>query len=156
MTMVRNLLLATALCMVPAVSMAAAASAGATGAGVSAGAGGSVGAGTAVGPAGGPIPLSTPGGTIGTAPGGVTLVPGTVATPGVSGSNVTGTIPLSGTVGSPGVGNLNPGLAPNGTANSNTLYPTLQSQSALPSANQSVMPNAATCPAGVTHPDGTC
>jgi hypothetical protein len=166
MAMVRNLLLATAFCIVPAVSMAAAAGAGASGAGVGVGAGADAGVGLGVGapisgvgtvsPAGSPMPLSTPTGTIGTSPGGVTLVPGTVATPGVSGSGVTGTIPLAGTVGSPGVANLNPGLAPSSTGNSNALYPALQSQSALPSANQSTLPQVATCPAGVTHADGTC
>jgi hypothetical protein len=165
MTIARNFILAVALCSIPAVSMAAAAGGASDGAGAGGsagtGTGGSVGAATTpgignVGPTGSPVPLSTPSGTVGTAPGGVTLVPGTVATPGVSGSSVTGTVPLAGTVGSPGVGNLNPGLAPNGTGNSNALYPPLQSQTVLPSANQSVMPNAATCPAGVTHADGTC
>src|ERR1017187_2531177 len=164
MSMVRNILLATAFCIVPAVSMAAAAGAGASGVGVGAGAdagvGGGVGApnsgGGSVSPTGSAMPLSMPTGTIGTSPGGVTLVPGTVATPAVSGSSVTGTIPLAGTVGSPGVGNLNPGLAPSSTGNSNVLYPALQSQSALLSANQSTLPQVATCPAGVTHADGTC
>src|SRR5882672_10893340 len=46
-------------------------------------------------------------------PGGITLVPGTVVTPGVGGSAVTGTVPLAGTIGSVGVRNLNPGLGPN-------------------------------------------
>ena len=166
MTMVRNLLLATAFCIVPAVSMAAAAGAGASGtgvgvgagsdAGVGGGAGAPIGGGGTVSPTGSAMPLSMPSGTIGTSPGGVTLVPGTVATPAVSGSSVTGTIPLAGTAGSPGVGNLNPGLAPSATGNSNVLYPALQSQSALPSANQSTLPQVATCPAGVTHADGTC
>src|SRR5712691_11790948 len=46
-------------------------------------------------------------------PGGITLVPGTVVTPGVGGSAVTGTVPLAGTIGSAGVRNLYPGLGPN-------------------------------------------
>ena len=156
--MLRNLLLATAFCVVPVIAMAAA-----TGAGVGVGAGATVGgsigapigaAGT-VGATGSSMPLSTPNNTIGTAPGGITLVPGTVATPGVSGASVTGTIPLAGTVGSPGVDNYNPGLAPS-IGNSNALYPALQSQSALPSANQSALPQARACPAGVTNADGSC
>src|ERR1700732_376407 len=60
-------------------------------------------------------------------PGGITLVPGTVVTPGVGGSAVTGTVPLPGTVGSPGIGNLNPGLGarpnPGVPGNSGALYP---------------------------------
>jgi hypothetical protein len=159
MTMRRNLLLTTVFCAVSAHAMAAATGAGA-GVGAGATVGGSLGApplgaaGT-VGATGSTMPLSTPNNNIGTAPGGITLVPGTVATPGVSGSSVTGTIPLAGTIGSPGVGNYNPGLAQNPT-NSNALYPALQSQSALPAANQSTLPQTTVCPAGVTHTDGSC
>jgi hypothetical protein len=58
-------------------------------------------------------------------PGGITLVPGMIVAPGVSGSAVTGTVPLAGTVGSQGVGNLNPGLntEPNAPGTVGTLYP---------------------------------
>jgi len=101
-------------------------------------------------------------------PGGLTLVPGTVVTPGVGGSAVTGTVPLAGTVGSPGVGNYNPGLVPNPNApgNTGTLYPpAIYSQGLLPGA-QSTLPQSepgpgmpptiANCPAGITSPNGTC
>jgi hypothetical protein len=118
MTIIRKLLFATAFCMVPAVSMAAAAGAGSSGAAGGAGVGAATSGGVSAGersaeaqarrrpewgvsPTGNPMPLSTPnGGTVGATPGGVTLVPGTVVTPGVSGSSITGTVPLAGTVGS--------------------------------------------------------
>jgi hypothetical protein len=100
-------------------------------------------------------------------PGGITLVPGTVVTPGVGGSAVTGTVPLPGTIGSPGVGNLNPGLSarpnPGVPGNSGALYaPTYYPQTAIPGAEQntlprSIIPNSspfsssmANCPAGAT------
>ena len=161
MTTVRNVLLATTFFILPTVSMAAA-----VGAGDGAGVGGSV-YGTVSG-VGAPGSLPAPNAaTMNAAPGGITLVPGTVVTPGVSGSNVTGTVPLAGTIGSPGVGNLNPNVtspstSPGIAGNPSALYPSLQSQSGLPNGNQGTMPglnglpSVSTCPAGVTHADGTC
>jgi hypothetical protein len=131
MRLTRNLFLLAALAVAPAIAVAAPAG---TGGGVS-----TVTPGMGAGPTGGARPLEAPYGT-NAVPGGVTLVPGTVVTPGVSGSSVTGTVPLAGTVGSAGVGNLNPGLAPSGPRNPNSLYAPIQPQSALPSANQSVLP----------------
>src|SRR5882757_8718770 len=98
------------------------------------------------------------------APGGITLVPGTVVTPGVGGSAATGTVPLPGTVGSPGVGNLNPGLGarpnPGVPPNSGALYPpTYYPQTTSPGTVQHTLPPGATianCPAGVTPVNGVC
>ncbi len=107
-------------------------------------------------------------------PGGITLVPGTVVTPGVGGSAATGTVPLPGTVGSPGVGNLNPGLgarpSPGVPPNSGALYPpTYYPQNVFPGTVQnasppgatnpngsSLSPSVANCPAGVTPLNGVC
>jgi hypothetical protein len=107
-------------------------------------------------------------------PGGITLVPGTVVTPGVGGTVVTGTVPLAGTVGSAGVGNFNPGLGmvPNVPAANGALYPSATypqvgfpgtNQSALPQGEpdgtpfiSGVPPSVANCPAGVTFGNGTC
>ncbi|HXJ00520.1 MAG TPA: hypothetical protein VNH44_04810 [Micropepsaceae bacterium] len=77
-----------------------------------------------------------------TAPGGITLVPGTVVIPAVGGTVVTGTVPLAGTVGSTGVGTLDPGLGSNPlAATRGTLYPQASyPQIALPSTNQSTVP----------------
>jgi hypothetical protein len=116
-----------------------------------------------------------------TAPGGITLVPGTVVTPGVGGSITTGTVPLAGTVGSTGVGTFNPGLGMNPNAANGALYPqAVYPQVSLPGTNQSVLPqtdpratgagayglqnvvpygtqpSVANCPAGVTFSNGTC
>ena len=121
-----------------------------------------------------------------TVPGGITLVPGTVVTPGVGGTTVTGTVPLAGTVGSSGVGNLNPGLGmiPNVPGTNATLYPpATYPQIGFPNVNQSALPQTvpgaldaagigssgsltpffntvppavANCPAGVTFRNGTC
>ena len=78
-------------------------------------------------------------------PGGITLVPGTVVTPGVGGSAVTGTVPLAGTIGSVGVRNLNPGFGPtpnpDAAGNSGGLYPpTYYPQVPLPNPLQSTLP----------------
>jgi hypothetical protein len=107
-------------------------------------------------------------------PGGITLVPGTVVTPGVGGTVVTGTVPLAGTVGSAGVGNLDPGLGmiPISPGANGALYPpATYPQVGLPGTNQSalpqgppsaapftndVFPSVANCPAGVTFRNGTC
>jgi hypothetical protein len=80
-------------------------------------------------------------------PGGITLVPGTVVTPGVGGSAVTGTVPLAGTIGSFGVRNLNPGLGPtpnpDAAGNGSSLYPpTYYPQIPLPNVQQSTVPQA--------------
>ena len=100
-------------------------------------------------------------------PGGLTLVPGTVVTPGVGGSAVTGTVPLPGTIGSSGVGNLNPGLGarpnPGVPSNSGALYPpTFYPQTGLPGTEQNTLqggtsPNSSpfsnpptNCPPGAT------
>src|SRR6267154_1546724 len=77
-------------------------------------------------------------------PGGLTLVPGTVVTPGVGGSAVTGTVPLPGTIGSSGVGNLNPGLGarpnPGVPSNSGALYPpTYYPQTGLSGTEQNTL-----------------
>jgi len=116
------------------------------------------------------------GGDTNPVPGGMTLVPGTVVTPGVGGSAVTGTVPLPGTVGSPGVGNLNPGLGakpnPGVPGNGGALYPpTYYPQTPLPGTMQnalppgttatnpsgsSLSPSIANCPAGVTPVNGRC
>jgi hypothetical protein len=113
-------------------------------------------------------------------PGGLTLVPGTVVTPGVGGSAVTGTVPLAGTVGSAGVGNFNPGLGalnPGASGNTGALYPpAIYPQGVLPGTLQSTLPQTgpmatggiapngfvsgpptiANCPAGITSRNGTC
>jgi hypothetical protein len=113
-------------------------------------------------------------------PGGLTLVPGTVVTPGVGGSAVTGTVPLAGTVGSPGVDNFNPGLGalnPGASGNAGALYPpAIYPQGVLPGTLQSTLPQTgpaapggiapngflsgpptiANCPAGITSANGTC
>jgi hypothetical protein len=78
-------------------------------------------------------------------PGGITLVPGTVVTPGVGGSAVTGTVPLAGTVGSAGVGGFNPGLGPtpnpDAVGRGGNLYPpTYYPQIPLPNVLESTMP----------------
>ena len=121
-----------------------------------------------------------------TVPGGITLVPGTVVTPGVGGTVVTGTVPLAGTVGSTGVGNLDPGLGmiPNVPGTSGMLYPpATYPQVGLPNTNQSTLPQSvpgaldaagigsfgsptpfinsvppsvANCSAGVTFRNATC
>ena len=82
-------------------------------------------------------------------PGGITLVPGTVVTPGVGGSAVTGTVPLAGTIGSFGVRNLNPGLGPtpnpDAAGNGSTLYPpTYYPQIPSPFVTQSTLPQSVT------------
>ena len=82
-------------------------------------------------------------------PGGITLVPGTVVTPGVGGSAVTGTVPLAGTIGSFGVQNLNPGLGPtpnpDAAGNGGNLYPpTYYPQIPSPNVQQSTVPQGAT------------
>jgi hypothetical protein len=113
-------------------------------------------------------------------PGGLTLVPGTVVTPGVGGSAVTGTVPLAGTVGAPGVGNFNPGLGalnPGASDNAGALYPpAIYPQGVLPGTLQSTLPQTgpaavgviapngfiggpatiANCPAGIVSANGTC
>jgi len=76
-------------------------------------------------------------------PGGITLVPGTVVTPAVGGTVVTGTVPLAGTVGSTGVGTFDPGLGrnPNNPVASGTLYPqAVYPQTGLPGTNQTTLP----------------
>ena len=77
-------------------------------------------------------------------PGGITLVPGTVVTPQVSGTNATGTVPLAGTIGSPGVGNPNPSLgnvaSPTGTDTGALYPPAIYPQLATPGPNQSTLP----------------
>src|SRR5258706_14786406 len=78
-------------------------------------------------------------------PGGLTLVPGTVVTPGVGGSAVTGTVPLAGTIGSFGGQNLNPGLGPtpnpHAAGNGGNLYPpTYYPQIPSPNVQQSTVP----------------
>ena len=88
-------------------------------------------------------------------PGGLTLVPGTVVTPGVGGSAVTGTVPLAGTIGSFGVRDLNPGLGPtpnpDAAGNGNTLYPpTYYPQIPSPFPTQSTLPQSAPVGAGPT------
>jgi hypothetical protein len=110
------------------------------------------------------------------APGGITLVPGTVVTPGVGGTVTTGTVPLAGTVGSTGVGTFNPGLgmvpnSANGALYPQAIYPQIPqpgtNQNVLPQTNpratgtganglQNVMPSVANCPAGVTFNNGSC
>jgi hypothetical protein len=54
------------------------------------------------------VPLNHVGGVPNLVPGGLTLVPGTVVVPGVSGGANTGTVPLPGTIGAPGVGTMIP------------------------------------------------
>jgi hypothetical protein len=99
-------------------------------------------------------------------PGGITLVPGTVATPGVSGAGVTGKVPLAGLPGSQGVPEFDPGLAPQ-QAEPNTLYPTLGPAIAVPGSNQSALPqtvpgtngvppSVVVCPANAVRSDGSC
>src|SRR5216684_6485280 len=80
-------------------------------------------------------------------PGGLTLVPGTVVTPGVGGSAVTGTVPLAGTIGSTGVHDFNPGLGPtpnpDAAGNGGNLYPpTYYPQLNSPFTVQSTLPQA--------------
>jgi hypothetical protein len=114
-------------------------------------------------------------------PGGITLVPGTVVTPGVGGSITTGTVPLAGTVGSTGVGTFNPGLGMIPNTSNGALYPqAIYPQIAQPGTDQNVLPqtnpratgsgayglqnvvpygtqpSVANCPAGVTFSNGTC
>jgi hypothetical protein len=127
-----------------------------------------------IGPAGVTVmPLPSPNTGMANVPGGITLVPGTVVTPGVSGSSVTGTVPLAGTVGSAGVQDFNPRLG-NQAGNPFALYPALGPQLPLPGSNLSTLPqtvpvmpappngavygvpSAANCPAGVARSDGTC
>jgi hypothetical protein len=158
----------------PALAQAAGAGVGG-GAGLGAGVGG-------IGPGGvgtgiGQTTPASPGAVgVNPAPGNLTLVPGTVVTPGVAGSAVTGTVPLAGTVGSPNVGNLNPGLGanpnPGAAANSGALYPpTFFSQTPIPGTAQSTLPpgtaattpstsplspSIANCPLGVTPVNGRC
>jgi hypothetical protein len=112
-----------------------------------------------------------------TAPGGITLVPGTVVVPGVSGSGVTGTVPLAGTVGSAGVVNPNPGLGSPAGSDSPVLYLPIRPQSAFAGSQQSTLPQPlapgssgpinpqtglengvpalSPCP-GTPRPDGSC
>jgi hypothetical protein len=78
-------------------------------------------------------------------PGGITLVPGTVVTPGVGGSAVTGTVPLAGTIGSVGVQDFNPRLGPtpnpDAAGNGGNLYPpTYYPQTNSPFTVQSTLP----------------
>jgi hypothetical protein len=87
-----------------------------------------------------------------TAPGGITLVPGTVVVPGVSGSGVTGTVPLAGTVGSTGVANPNPGLGSSAGGESRALYPTIQPQFPFPGSEQSTLPQPLTSGSGSINP----
>ena len=89
------------------------------------------------------------GGVVNPVPGGITLVPGTVVTPGTGGSAVTGTVPFPGTVGSPGIGNLNPGLGttpnPGIAGNNGALYPpAFYPQTPLPGTVQNTLPNGTT------------
>jgi hypothetical protein len=66
------------------------------------------------------VPLNHIGGVPNPVPGGLTLVPGTVVVPGVSGAANTGTVPLPGTNGAPGLGTVIP-LTPPSTGSG--LYP---------------------------------
>ena len=84
------------------------------------------------------VPLNHVGGVPNPVPGGLTLVPGMVAVPGVSGGANTGTIPLPGTIGAPGVGTAIP-FTPTGPSSGlypPTYYPVIPSfgtvQSTLP------------------------
>jgi hypothetical protein len=130
MTGIRTIVFAVMLCAMPAAAFAA-------------------GAGAGSGASPDPI-IPNP------VPGGITLVPGTVVTPGVSGSAVTGTVPLAGTIGSFGVRNLNPGLGPtpnpDAAGNGNTLYPpTYYPQIPSPNLQQSTLPQGA---AGLPNANG--
>ena len=73
------------------------------------------------------------------APGGLTLVPGTVAVPGVSGAANTGTIPLPGTTGAPSVPNMT-GPIDSGGQYPRAFYPLVPtpgvSQNTLPQSGQ--------------------
>jgi hypothetical protein len=105
-----------------------------------------------------------------TAPGGITLVPGTVVVPGVSGSGVTGTVPLSGTFGSAGLANPNPGLGSSAAGEPRALYPAIRPQFPFPGTEQSTLPQPLTPgvsgslnpqngfpgPCSAPRPDGTC
>src|SRR5712671_2714109 len=148
---ISKLILVAALIATPVAVLAQAAGAGA-GVGGSAAPGGGAGG---VGPSGvgtggiGTTMPASPGGGANPAPGGITLVPGTVVTPGVGGSAATGTVPLPGTVGSFGVQNLNPGLGPtpnpDAAGNGGNLYqPTYYPQIPSPNVQQSTVPQGAT------------
>jgi len=175
---ISKLILVAALIATPVAVLAQAAGAGA-GVGGSAAPGGGAGG---VGPSGvgtggiGTTMPASPGGGANPAPGGITLVPGTVVTPGVGGSAATGTVPLPGTVGSPGIGNLNPNSGatsnPGVAANNGSLYPpAYYPQTPLPGTSQSTLPFGATatnpnasslspsianCPPGVAPVNGVC
>ena len=95
-------------------------------------------------------------------PGGLSLVPGTVVVPGLSGSAVTGTVPVPGTPGAPGVSDLNPAFDiapypgvsaapyPSILGNGSALYPqTYYPQFGLPGTNQSAMPQAGPATPGI-------
>ena len=86
-------------------------------------------------------------------PGGLTLVPGTVLVPGLSGSAITGTVPVPGTPGAPGVSDLNPAFNiapypgvsaapyPSILGNGSALYPpAYYPQFGSPGTNQSTLP----------------
>ena len=66
------------------------------------------------------VPLNHIGGLPNPVPGGLTLVPGTVVVPGVSGAANTGTVPLPGMNGAPGLGTVFPVPPPSAGSG---LYP---------------------------------
>ena len=66
------------------------------------------------------VPLNHIGGVPNPVPGGLTLVPGTVVVPGVSGGANTGTIPVPGTLGAAGIGTVIPLTPPSASSG---LYP---------------------------------
>jgi hypothetical protein len=66
------------------------------------------------------VPLNHIGGVPNSVPGGLTLVPGTVVVPGVSGAANTGTVPLPGMNGAPGLGTVFPTPPP---SSGSGLYP---------------------------------
>jgi hypothetical protein len=91
----------------------------------------------------------------GTVPGGITLVPGTVVTPQVGGSAVTGTVPLAGTIGSAGVQNFDPQLGLGINPNAGTQYPIAPYspyQLAPVFPNQSTLPQLPPVTPGIAGP----
>lgn len=99
------------------------------------------------------VPLNHVGGVPNPVPGGLTLVPGTVVVPGVSGGANTGTIPLPGTIGAPGFGTVIP-FTPPGPGSGlypPTYYPAIPSigkvQSTLPAVTGIPDSPAMTAPA---------
>ena len=104
------------------------------------------------------VPLNHVGNVPNPVPGGLTLVPGTVVVPGVSGAANTGTIPLPGTIGTPGLGTVIPRVPP-GTGGG--LYPPAYYPAIPPSGTvqSTVSPDAPipdsaimTAPAGTDRP----